>query len=163
VLQARIAFQDRQLQAIQLAEPGWVLASPPARLLGITYEAFFAPPAYWDISNYAETTKPFEQSYQGSMWSGFPPAPWWQAIWFALVCMGVAMGIKNVMRMAGIRPWIILWIWSLSFAVGILFGVPILWQRYYVILVLPLCIWASVGLSVLVRAVLARWKTIAEK
>jgi hypothetical protein len=160
VIRTRVAFQDRQLAAIRVAEPGWVLESAPARILGVVYEPFFAQPAFWDVPNYAEITKPSEEAYRVSYWSGFSLMAWFSTTWFALVFAGVVIGLRKLFYKTEYRPWAVLWIWMIVCIGGIVVGVPILWQRYYLILIPPFCIVAGIGLGAIADGFTSRLKKI---
>jgi hypothetical protein len=158
VLQARAELQSRQILAAQTAEPGWVLPAVPARLAGLIYEAFFAAPAYWDVPNYADDTKVSETAYRESIWSGLPQNAGVQAAWCFLVLAGIVVGVWRAIKKETARLWIPFWIWGLAIGGGILFAVPLLWQRYFLGIIPVLCVLAGVGFASLVSGLWARWK-----
>jgi hypothetical protein len=147
VIQARRNLQAEQTQAMEQAGPGWVLSTIPIRALGMTYEALFAAPAYWDVPNYSEATKAAEDAYSKSILSGLPASMIIQALWCLLVMAGLLAGAVHLRDTAWRNQYFIIWIWGLATAAGILWGVSILWQRYYILQIPILSVWAGVGAS----------------
>jgi hypothetical protein len=147
VVRAREEFQMEQTAAIQQAEPGWMLTSWPVRTVAMMYESFFAPPAFWDVINYAAITKTSEDAYRTSVWGGIPSLPLLQAVWCLLVLVGLAAGLVRWRNRGMDGPALILWIWFLTTVGGILWAVPILWQRYYLPLIPVLSVWAGIGMA----------------
>jgi hypothetical protein len=84
------------------------------------------------------------------MWSGFPEVPGVQGIWSLVVLIGMLVGIFRIREGAWRNRFLILWIWGLSVAAGILWGVSILWQRYFILQMPVLSVWAGVGVAWLI-------------
>jgi 4-amino-4-deoxy-L-arabinose transferase-like glycosyltransferase len=127
-----------QVNALRTAAPGLVLDSFPLRLLAVPYQLFIAPLAFWDIPNYAQITAASEYSYLSNpintITSGgiLPPA------WCVLSLAGLALVVARGVRRGSDGRLRVLGVWFLSVLAGILAGVPILWQRYYLPLI-PVC------------------------
>ena len=135
VVAERQRLMAEQVDALRAASWMAVLDSPVHRLLAPYYEWFVAPPAFWDIPKYAASTAASENAYMAqplhtltASWAGgllttvLAFAGW---IWAA---------VRALRRKADPPEWIAM-VWLLSVFFGIVAGVPILWQRYYLPLI----------------------------
>jgi len=144
------AFAERarlltaQTQMLSQAIPDEVVLTPRARLVALVNQTFFAPPAFWDIPNYAAQTAGQEQAYLGAIWGGLPRTTGLGTAALFLALLGLAYSLRTL----GI-PWlqrgpraregegtrratVLLILWTGSTALAILVALPIQWQRYYV-------------------------------
>lgn len=127
-----------QVNALRMAAPGLVLDSFPLRLLAVPYQLFIAPLAFWDISNYAQATAAAEHTYLSSPINTLTSGGILPLAWCALSLIGLALVIARGLRRGADGSLRLLGVWFLSVFAGILAGVPILWQRYYLPLI-PVC------------------------
>lgn len=136
-----------QLDALRQASPGQALDTPGLRLLAMVYQPFLAPLAFWDIPNYAAATTAAQQAYLADPLLNLTSGGVISGLWVTLTIVGMVL---SIIRFA--KPWqrgrlIILWVWTLGVLVGILWQVPILWQRYYLPLIPVFAIWAGLAVS----------------
>jgi 4-amino-4-deoxy-L-arabinose transferase-like glycosyltransferase len=152
VITERQRLLGEQLTALRSAAPGLVLDSLPLRLLGVLYESFFAPPAFWDIPNYAKITAAAESAYLAQPLNALTGGGVLSFLFAVLFLYGlgvvIARGLKRGMDSS---VWIAT-IWFLSVFAGIIAEVPILWQRYY----LPLLPAAAALSAIAVGAIITK-------
>jgi 4-amino-4-deoxy-L-arabinose transferase-like glycosyltransferase len=150
-----------QAGALGAAAPGQVLGSVGERLFAMLYHVFFAPPAFWDIPNYAAQTRAAELAYLAAPFQ----AGWHTTslgnnlvaggVILALTLAGVGFGVHEL---AAPRPtvpiqrntFLILLAWSATTLAGLL-PINIAWQRYYLPLLPIVCLWAAYGLASVFR------------
>jgi hypothetical protein len=120
-----------QVQALRSAAPMAVLDSIPIRLLAPLYEWFIAPPAVWEIPNYAAVTSAAEQAYFARPLHALTAGGIGSAVEAVLGLFGLGWGVVICVRKAPIPAQRIALLWFLAVFLGIVIGVPILWQRYY--------------------------------
>lgn len=145
-----------QVQALRSAAPLAVLDSIPIRLLAPFYEWFVAPPAVWEIPNYAAVTSAAEQAYFAQPLHGLTAGGIGSAVGAVLGLFGLGWGAVTCARKAPIPAQRIALLWFLAVFFGVVIGVPILWQRYY----LPIL---PAGAALSAGAVGAIWKRIRGK
>ena len=163
---ARQQLASSQTGALRAAAPIQVAASLPQRLFAMLYHVYFAPPAFWDIPNYAPQTAAAEHSYLA-----VPMQVGWHtpSLSFNLVAGGFILALT----LAGILfalhdlaahhlpivkktvvveryPLVVLLAWSAATVIGLL-PINITWQRYYLPLVPIACLWAACGLIQVLR------------
>ena len=147
--------------ALSAAAPSQVSRSLGDRLFAMLYHVYFAPPAFWDVPNYAAQTASAEQSYLAA-----PIQVGWHTrllnlnltlggALLALTLAGLAFGVHDLAaRRLGGGPallpgkqaaLIVLLVWSAA-TVAVLLPINIAWQRYDLPLVPIVCLWAAYGL-----------------
>jgi 4-amino-4-deoxy-L-arabinose transferase-like glycosyltransferase len=166
MIDARQQLLANQAGGLAAAAPGQVLGSIGQRLFAMLYHVYFAPPAFWDISNYAAQTRPSELSYMALPWQ----AGWHTntlstnllagGLMLALTLAGVGFGVHALAahhkpEAAGPAATpryvlVVLGVWSAATVVGLL-SINIDWQRYYLPLVPIACLWAAYGCANVVR------------
>jgi 4-amino-4-deoxy-L-arabinose transferase-like glycosyltransferase len=99
---------------------------------------FVAPAAFWDIPNYAQMTAASEHAYLSNPFNALTSGGILSLLWCVLSLSGLALAVVRGARRGGDGRMRILLVWFLSVFGGIVIGVPILWQRYYLPLI-PLC------------------------
>jgi hypothetical protein len=135
-----------QVAALQSAAPGSVLAAPGLRMLAVPYELFLAPPAFWDIPNYAAQTASAERAYLSLPVNTLTAGGILAALFAVLSLAGSALAIVRVVRTKD-PDFLFVLAWGASVLGGILIGVPILWQRYYLPLIPVCCLFAALALG----------------
>ncbi|MGD0573892.1 MAG: hypothetical protein ABSB61_00775 [Anaerolineales bacterium] len=161
------AFAERgrlltaQTQMLSQAIPDEVVLTPRARLVALVNQTFFAPPAFWDIPNYAAQTAGQEQAYLAAIWGGLPRTVGLGTAALFLVLLGLAYSLRTVgipWRRRGPaaregegtrRAMVLLIVWTGSTALAILVALPIQWQRYYVPLLPEISLLEALGLVAL--------------
>ncbi|MGD0174966.1 MAG: phospholipid carrier-dependent glycosyltransferase [Anaerolineales bacterium] len=138
VIAERQSLLGEQVAALRLAAPSLVLDSFPVRLLAVPYQLFLAPIAFWDIPNYAQITAGAEHAYLSNPLNALTSGGILSLLWGVLSLSGLALAVIRGARRGGDGRMRILVVWFLSVFGGIVIGVPILWQRYYLPLI-PVC------------------------
>jgi 4-amino-4-deoxy-L-arabinose transferase-like glycosyltransferase len=138
VIAQRQVLLAAQVSAVRIAAPGLVLDSLPLRLLAVPYQVFLAPLAFWDISNYAQITAAAQHAYLSNPWNGLTSGGILPLLWCAFSLGGLGWVFVRGARRGGDGRLRIIFVWFLSVFGGIVIGVPILWQRYYLPLI-PVC------------------------
>jgi 4-amino-4-deoxy-L-arabinose transferase-like glycosyltransferase len=146
----------QQVITLRAAAPALFLDTPLRRLLGVFYELFFAPLAIWDVPNYAAMTAAAGRAYLASPLNTLTSWGIVGAGSAVLVFGGLVFAAARVFRGKGGWSWAIALIWAGSVLAGILIGVPILWQRYYLPLI-PVCA------AFAALAVSAVWERVKKK
>ena len=148
-----------QVQAMRSAAPMSVLDSFPLRLLAALYEWVMAPPAFWDIPNYAGITAAAEKTYLAQPLNALTAGGIGYVLFFILALFGLGWTAARCLRREADTSWIIAPIWFLSVFAGIVAGVPILWQRYY----LPLLPAGAALSAMAVAAIVGRISRLAKE
>ena len=160
MLQARQQLTTNMTGALSAVVPSQVNSSLGDRLFAMLYHVYFAPPAFWDVPNYAEQTAAAEQAYLAS-----PLQIGWHTrslslnlaaggALLALTLAGVGFGLHDraarrwraaqVLPAAEREALIVLLVWSAATVVALL-QINIAWQRYYLPLIPMVCLWACYG------------------
>jgi 4-amino-4-deoxy-L-arabinose transferase-like glycosyltransferase len=153
VVAERQRLMAEQVDALCSASRMAVLDSPVHRLLAPYYEWFVAPPAFWDIPKYAVHTAAAENAYMAqplhtltASWAG-------GLITTVLAFAGLIWAaVRALVRKAAPPEWIAM-VWLLSVFFGIVVGVPILWQRYYLPLIPAGAALSAAAIGALVRKI----------
>ncbi|MBN2083723.1 MAG: phospholipid carrier-dependent glycosyltransferase [Anaerolineales bacterium] len=153
VVAERQRLIGEQLAALQSATPGGVLRTPGLRLLAVPYELFIAPLAFWDIPNYAEITAAAEQAYLAQPIHSLTVGGIGSVVAAILAFFGLGWAAVGCLRRDPESARLVALIWFLAVLIGIVVGIPILWQRYY----LPLL---PAGAALSAGAVGAIWTRI---
>ncbi|MBN1439656.1 MAG: phospholipid carrier-dependent glycosyltransferase [Anaerolineales bacterium] len=124
-----------QVQALRAAAPMSLLESVPIRLMGAFYEWFVAPPAFWEIPNYADATAAAERAYLALPLNALTAGAAGSGLAAGLALYGLGYAGVRVVRRRLDGAWIVALLWFLSVFAGIIAGIPILWQRYYLPLI----------------------------
>jgi hypothetical protein len=135
VVAERQRLLGEQVQAMRVAAPMAVLDSIPARLLAPLYEWFIAPPAIWDIPNYADITAAAEKAYLAQPLNSLTVRGTGSVLVVVLAFFGLGWAAVSGLRRDGDPARCIALLWFLVVSAGIVAGVPILWQRYYLPLI----------------------------
>jgi 4-amino-4-deoxy-L-arabinose transferase-like glycosyltransferase len=135
VVAERSRLMADQVQALRSAAPMAVLDSIPIRLLAPFYEWFVAPPAVWEIPNYAANTSAAELAYFAQPLHSLTMGGVGSGLAAVLGLFGLGWAAAKGMRKSIDPGQLIAVFWFLTVFLGILIGVPILWQRYYLPLI----------------------------
>lgn len=150
MLAARNEVLTSQVAMSRAATPGLVLDNAGVRVLALLYQSLFAPPAFWDVPNYAVNTQAaeaaFVQNPVNSLLPGralLPPALA-GALLATLMFTGMIFSVRSADRR---NPGItLLWAWTLATSVGLLVFIHIAWQRYYILMAPIISIWTAYAL-----------------
>ncbi len=160
MLDARRQLVTRQTGALSTAAPVQVAGSLGQRLFAMLYHTYFAPPAFWDVPNYAHQTAAAELAYL----SGPIQISWHTtslsvnlAAGGAVLTLTLAGTVFALHDLVAHRPQgtntitaaernalVVLFVWSGATVVGLL-PINIIWQRYYLPLMPIVCLWAAYG------------------
>jgi hypothetical protein len=147
VIAERQQLLKRQVKDLRTAAPGLVLDSIPVRLLAIPYQLYLAPLGFWDVPNYAAETAKAENTYLSNPLNGLTVGGILPLLGFVLGTAGIGVAVFRGVKEKTSWRIRLLCIWFLSVAIGIVIGLPIMWQRYYLPLIPPLILFAALAVS----------------
>ncbi len=156
--QAMIAARDDMLRQQTIAQTGYlpetVTPGLMSRLRAAALEVYFRPPAVWDVPVYLEHLTPQAEAYFAQPWLRLGTGPVWGVVLAALGAVGAASSARRLWRDRlgpATRAEQTLWWWALAALGMVLLITPFDWQRYFILLVTPACIFAALGLEALAR------------
>ncbi len=152
---AQAAWEERQtLQAHQVADnarlsPEVALLTPGSRAAALLANLYMAPLAFAETANYQEQTASAEEAYLASPGHHLLRGLAAGSILFALTLFGVLLALLHLRRVEAERrrALILLLLASLCLGVGLLYLVPLPWQRYVVPLAPQACLWVAYALG----------------
>jgi hypothetical protein len=159
MVRERSAFMALQQGAADTFAPGLVLASPGERAAATLYHVFFAPPAYWDVANYAEQTRAAEERYAALPLHRLLRGPQIRAnmlpgaVLLGLALAGAAHGALRLWQWRApasrrVEQETLAVVGALTLgALAVSYAANVPWQRYYLPLLPAACLWAGVGAS----------------
>ena len=155
VLQLREALVADQVAAF----PEAVYRDVPERLGGLVAQLSTAPPAYYEVSDWAAYIADAIQAYQASPWTGIlyginALTTLVGAGVFLLALVGTARLIRQVRTLHPVA--LVIGLWALLTVLMIVAAVPLAWQRYYMPLYPIEALLAGAGIARLGRAVTVR-------
>lgn len=153
VVAERQRLLGEQASALRTAASALMLGSLPLRLLAVLYELFFAPLAFWDIPNYAEMTAAAESAYLSLPFHSLTAGGFGAVLSGLLFLFGMGVVTARSLRRGVHAGWRIAAIWFLAVFVGIIAGVPILWQRYYLPLIPIGAAFGAVAIAAIVKEI----------
>jgi 4-amino-4-deoxy-L-arabinose transferase-like glycosyltransferase len=166
MLDARRQVVTNQTSMLVAAAPSQVAGSLGQRLFAMLYHVYFAPPAFWEVPNYARQTSASELSYLA-----VPLQVGWHTtslsnnliaggVLLALTLAGLGFSVHDLAAyhlraapaLTAVERYalIVLLAWSGATVVGLL-PINIAWQRYYLPLVPIVCLWAAYGMVRIIR------------
>ncbi len=131
VVAERQRLMGEQIQAMRTASRMAVLDSLPIRLLAPYYEWIIAPLAFWDIPNYSGITAAAEKAYLAQPLNTLTAGQIGNLLSTVLGFLGLGWVVARSVPRGGDTSWVIAPVWFISIFFGIVAGVTILWQRYY--------------------------------
>lgn len=146
-LNQRQNLLNRQLADIQRISPAQVLETPAERSVVILAQLFIAPPIFSEVGNYRLQTSKAEFEYLRTSGNNFWRNSLSAGITLALTLLGMIAAFR-VSSSGDFNQRKILILFSLSFlvmATGIIWMIPLAWQRYSVPLIPFVSIFASLG------------------
>ena len=162
VLQSMIALRAdlaREQVAVNGArDPRVVLGSVPARLGAALSQLYFEPPAPWDVPVYLDQLQPPADAYFANPLNNLLRLPPLSLLLLALSALGVADSAARLWRdrlRAGTRAEQVLWLWSAATVTLLALTIPLNWQRYFMPLLTPSRLFASLGIVALVRVAMS--------
>lgn len=126
-----------QTQTIGGYNPAQTPQTIPARLLALTAQVFIAPPAIADIGNYLAATEMQTKIYFSRPWNNLTNGFFIGGFFFALSLIGLIWMIRDAWhsRQELVNPVILLLIAFVLQLAGIVTGLPLSFQRYYIPLI----------------------------
>lgn len=110
---------------------------------------YLAPPAFYEVGNYASDTAASQQAYLEIPGHNLLRSPPGAGIFLFLTLFGLMASIRWFKEMPDSqrKAHSILWLSFLLILSGSIFLVPLPWQRYVIPLLPFICLWAAFGLS----------------
>jgi 4-amino-4-deoxy-L-arabinose transferase-like glycosyltransferase len=156
VISQRQTLLAAQVNALRTVGSGVMLDSFPLRLLAALYQLFLAPLAFWDIPNYAQITAASQRVYLSNPLNTLTSGGFLPLLWCVLSVGGLALAAIRGARRGGDGRLRILLVWFLSVFGGIVIGVPILWQRYYLPLVPVAAVFSALAMAAIAKNLVRR-------
>jgi hypothetical protein len=156
---ANLARGQTETQAAVLPES--VTPDPISRLRAALLEVYFRRPAVWDLPVYLDKLAPQAAAYLAQPLQGLAGGPGGGTLVEGALLAG--LGVAGL-AFSALRLWQdrlgettraeqTLWWWGLATLSLTLLATPFDWQRYFVPLIPLACVFAAVGLEMLVRPV----------
>lgn len=147
----KVAVKERQdllsaqTAAIGAYNPAQTPHTIPTRLLALIAQVFIAPPAIADVSNYLAETEIQTEIYLSRPWNNLTNGFFIGGFFFALSLIGLIWMIREAWRTRQelINPVVLLLIAFALQLAGIVTGIPLSFQRYYIPLLPFLTIFMS--------------------
>jgi hypothetical protein len=156
-----VARQDllaRQTSDIRGLSPDMSPDTGAGRFAALLSNLYFAPPAFAEIGNYLQETRPAEELYLSVWGHSLMRGLLGGTLVFGLNLFGVLLGTLRLRRASGAerRLLALLLLATLCQVVFLLFSVPLAWQRYVVPLVPFACLWCAFGVQAIYSSVTTR-------
>ncbi len=144
-LQRREDLLQKQVEDARLFAPEKLLETPTERSAALLINLFFAPPSFAEYGNYRTETAPAEQAYLAIPLHNLLRDLVGGSILLALTLTGILLALLQL-GWVGAEQRRILALILLATAcqsIGLLFFVPLAWQRYVIPLVPMVSLWAA--------------------
>ena len=137
-LAARQELAARQTAEMRAANADQALDTPGERLVGALAQVYFAPPAIWDVGNYAEVQQSDADHYLANPLHRLLRSFGGGGILLALTLVGIALAVRGVLKEPAERRVLVLLLLGFGLQLGFQAGfVTLPFQRY----VIPLLPW----------------------
>ena len=163
---ARAGFVQDQLATLSQLAPAQVLPTVGDRLRAALAQLYLQPPAVWDlpVANHLGYLEPQARAYLAvPLYQGRPAAG---ALLLGLSTAGLAFSALRLGRDRlgpATRAEQGLWAWGLATLAFTLAAVPVDWQRYFLPLLPPVCLFAALGAEGLAGPLASRWRSLHGK
>jgi hypothetical protein len=150
----RVDMVHQQTLYWMSSSPDLVTADVSSRLRAAVMELYFHLPAVWDVPIYLDQLGPQADAYFAQPVEQFTVWPIWGIAMLALGIVGWASSAVRLWRdRRGKMIWgeQTLWWWLTGIGGVILLTTPFAWQRYFILLVALVCVFAALGLERLVQ------------
>ncbi|MBL8058226.1 MAG: hypothetical protein JNK29_16095 [Anaerolineales bacterium] len=161
MLAARTGLLESQLAVLRQAAPAQVRPTAADRLRAALLQLFLQPPAVWDlpVANHLGYLEPQARAYFAAPLR--PGSPAGGALLLGLSTAGLAFSALRLGRDRlgpATRAEQSLWAWGLATLAFTAAAVAVDWQRYFLPLLPPVCLFAALGAEGLAAPLVARWK-----
>jgi 4-amino-4-deoxy-L-arabinose transferase-like glycosyltransferase len=160
MIEMRAELARQQIEVNGQAHPEMLTPAPLARLTAALSQIYVRPPAFWDAPVYLDRLGPPAEAYLALPLNRVWPQPMMGYALGGLSAVGVIASAHLVLRQrfnADTRPAQVLWAWTLLTLGLLLWAIPLDWQRYFLPLLPPACLFAAYGLVTLVRLLRRRF------
>jgi hypothetical protein len=150
MISSRAELLREQTVAQSAALPETITPDPVSRLQAAVREIYFRPPAIWDVPIYRERQLPEAEVYFAQPFSRLTGGWLWGALLAGLGVVGLVFGGRRLWQARlnpSTGPEQTLWWWTTGVWVMVLLTTPFDWQRYFMWLVPPACVFAALGLE----------------
>jgi hypothetical protein len=130
--------------------PQTVTSDPLARLSAALSEIYFRPPAVWDVPFYLSQLAPQAEAYFARPLEHLTAWPVWGVLMAGLGVAGLASSGERLWQdrlSEATRAEQTLWWWLTGVLGVVLLTTPFDWQRYFILLVPPACMFAALALE----------------
>lgn len=145
----RQSLLSAQTSAIGEYNPAQTPQTIPTRLLALIAQVFIAPPAIADVGNYLATTEIQTRVYFSRPWNNLTNGFFIGGFFFALALIGLIWMTREAWhsRQNPESPVILLLIAFALQLTGIITGIPLSFQRYYIPLIPFLTIFMAIAIT----------------
>lgn len=145
------------LAALQVqGDTAHAIHTPADRLIGAMAQVFFAPPKFAELANYMEETRAQEVAYLANPLHNLMRSLTGGAVVLIWTMFGFTLACLQAIRKRASLP-LLVWIAASLLQTALLLAtVPLVWQRYYLALVVFSCLWCGYGAAALWNARQAR-------
>ncbi len=144
MISTRAEMAQRQAQVLPTA---MLTPDPLARLQATLLELYLRPLAFDDVPVYAEPLRPQVTAYQAGLVQRLTGQPAVGVALLALTLAGIMFGGLRLWRTRALNAEAVSWAWG-GAALGLtLLAIPFAWQRYFLPLLPPACLYAAFGLE----------------
>jgi 4-amino-4-deoxy-L-arabinose transferase-like glycosyltransferase len=148
-LSQRQELVDRQVADYERIAPDHVLGSYGLRTSVAIAQIYLAPPVFSEAGNYSQFTRSAEQAYAGTIGSQLGRSPVTAGFMLGLTLLGLGIAIRTSITGASTarRNSFILLLGFSALGIGMIFLIPLAWQRYYLPLIPFISLFAGLGIS----------------
>jgi 4-amino-4-deoxy-L-arabinose transferase-like glycosyltransferase len=150
MIRARADFVRAQVNYTAAVLPELTLTTIPERFRATLLELYLRPPAVWDAPVYLEELGPKAEAYWNRPLGR--PSPMVGALVAGFGAAGMGASLFHLFRNrfnAATRAEQAVWLWSAAALSSILLFAPLDWQRYFLPLLPPACLFAALGADAL--------------
>ncbi len=153
--QERILIVEDQVAAIRSVDPEMVWERYSQRASGLIVQLYFAKPAIADLANYITDTQEAENAYFSNPFHSLFRNPFGAALFLVINLFGFILAPFQARYESPLKKRYLftLWLATVLQAVGLIFAVPLPFQRYVLALVPFVCLWSGLGIEGLIRLI----------
>ena len=146
---SRQTLVQRQLADIRRLAPELLLATPSRRAAVLVANLYLVEPAFAEVENYQAETAGAELAYLAIPGHNTFRSPLWGGVLLTLTLAGMIIAITRLRRLPADerRNLVLVLIATAAQVVGLIWLVPLPWQRYVVAVVPYACLWIGYCLN----------------
>jgi hypothetical protein len=146
--QERTQFVAEMISKFEERAPEQVLDEPIDRFGALIAQLYILDPQFAEAANYSEATESYEMDYNASFFHSLFRGFFWGGLLLLFTILGIVYWVFEL-RKESVQlnnQITLLLLSSLALLCALLWAIPLPFQRYYVPLIPPICLWSSLGL-----------------